>query len=88
VPGYINLDCNQHEGLVYYDVDWSDARECAVSTGRFVAEVEDWCKANLRGEYAVLHTQVCAEKFRDMVDEFELEFDDDLDLIMFKMRWL
>lgn len=88
MAGYINLDCDQHEGLVFYDVDWSDSHECAMSTGHFVKEVDDWCKANLRGEYKVIHTQICEERFTELLDQYDLEFEDDLDLLMFKMRWM
>lgn len=86
--GYINLEPEQHEGLVYADVDWCDESEAARATGRLVKEVEDWCNANLRAGWEVFHTQLCDERFAEAIDQFDIGFDDDTDMLMFKMRWL
>ncbi len=78
---------NAPNGIASTCVDYDDAQEGPVEYLMISHDVEKWCVENLREEY---EAEFFAHSFRAYADAgytFEFHFGNEVDLILFKMRW-
>ena len=83
---YIALT-KQLENLVEVDVDWDDEANAPAGTARLKREVSAWCDANLKSHELDWESSVVDRDIGGMEFKFFLSFEDDADMILFKMRW-
>ncbi len=77
------------ENCVEVDVDWDDEDQAPRGYARMLSEPEAWCKDNLKSVPELDWEQVYDGRPFSAAPsyQFTLTFDDDADMIMFKLRW-